>query len=94
MRRRRVFYILTATQVLSLIGSAMTAIALGIRVFEETGDSTPVLMASFFAAMPLMLGGSFAGVLVDRWQRRHILIASDAGQAMGGSSLRTASLYT
>ena len=35
----RTFYILTITQVLSIIGSAMTNVAIGIRVFNDTGDS-------------------------------------------------------
>ena len=82
VRSVRTFYILTATQVLSIVGSAMTSVALGIRVFADSGDSTPLLLASFFSALPLMVGGSLAGVLVDRWQRRRVLIASDAGQAV------------
>ncbi|MEN9934676.1 MAG: hypothetical protein RLZZ387_1255 [Chloroflexota bacterium] len=79
----RTFYILTVTQVLSLIGSGMTGVAVGIRVFAETGDSTPVLLAGFFAALPMMLGGSFAGVLVDQWDRRRVLVLCDLGQALG-----------
>lgn len=79
----RTFYTLTITQVFSLIGSLMTGVAVGIWVFNETGDSTPLMLASFFNALPLMAGGSVAGVLADRWKRRHILIASDAGQAAG-----------
>ncbi|MBZ0299149.1 MAG: MFS transporter, partial [Anaerolineae bacterium] len=82
-RHLRTFYTLTVTQVLSLIGSMMTGVAVGIWVFNETGDSTPVLLTSFFAALPLMLGGSLAGVFADRWPRRLILILSDTGQAVG-----------
>lgn len=40
MRTVRTFYILMLTQALSLIGSGMTSIAVGIRVFTETGDTT------------------------------------------------------
>lgn len=83
----RVFYTITITQVLSLIGSSMTSVALGIRVFADTGNSAPLLFASFFNALPMMVGGLFAGALVDRWQRRHVLIASDAGQAAGTAFL-------
>ena len=82
-RHLRTFYILTITQVFSIIGSAMTSVAIGIRVFNDTGDSTPLLMASFFSALPLMIGGSFAGVFADRWNRRLILFVTDLGQAMG-----------
>jgi len=83
----RTFYILTITQVLSIIGSAMTNVAIGIRVFNDTGDSTPLMLASFFSALPLMIGGSFAGVFADRWNRRRILILTDLGQAVGTSAL-------
>lgn len=76
------FYILTISQVLSLIGSRMTGVALALWLFDETGDSTPVLLAAFFAAIPLALFGSIAGVFVDRWNRRQLLIWSDLGQAV------------
>ena len=79
----RTFYTLTITQVLSLIGSRMTHVAIGIRVFNDTGNSTPLLLASFFASLPLMVAGSLAGVLADRWPRKTVLILSDAGQAVG-----------
>lgn len=82
-RNLRTFYILTITQVFSIIGSAMTNVAIGIRVFNDTGDSTPLLLASFFSALPLMIGGSFAGVFADRWNRRLILFYTDLGQAVG-----------
>jgi MFS transporter, DHA3 family, macrolide efflux protein len=83
MRTVRTFYVLMLTQVLSLIGSGMTGVAVGIRVFTETGDSTSVLLAGFFAALPMMIGGSFAGVVVDRWDRRRVLVLCDVGQALG-----------
>jgi len=83
MRRLRTYYVLIATQTLSIIGSRMTAIALGIRVFVDTGNATPLLFTTFFSELPAMLGNSFAGVLVDRWDRRRLLMLTDAGQAIG-----------
>jgi len=61
----------------------MTYVAIGIRVFNDTGNSTPLMLASFFASLPLMVAGSLAGVLADRWPRKMVLILSDAGQAVG-----------
>lgn len=81
--RLRTFYILVVTQGLSLIGSRMSSIAIGIRVFAETGDAAPLLLTSFFNELPAMLGSSAAGVLVDRWDRRRVMILTDAGQALG-----------
>jgi MFS family permease len=83
MSSLRTFYLLTVTQVLSLIGSSMTSIAVGIQVFQRTGDTMPVLLAGVFAALPMMFAGSFAGVLVDRWERRKVLVWCDVGQALG-----------
>lgn len=83
MRNLRTFYILVISQTFSLIGSRMTSIAIGIWLFTNTGNTTPLLLTAFFAELPGMLGSSLAGVLVDRWNRRHVLILADAGQALG-----------
>ncbi len=77
------FYMLVITQTLSLIGSRMTAVALGIWLYTTTGQTTPLLLTAFFAELPGMLGGSVAGVLVDRWPRKRVLLLADAGQAVG-----------
>lgn len=79
----RTFYTLVITQTLSIIGSRMSGIAIGIRVYAETRDAAPLLFFSFFNELPAMLGNSFAGVLVDRWNRRVVMMVADAGQALG-----------
>jgi hypothetical protein len=71
------------TQTLSLIGSRMTAVAVGIWVFRETGLAAPLLLVSFFTELPGMLVGGLAGVLVDRWNRKWVLVLADTGQALG-----------
>ena len=87
------FYILLLTQTVSLIGSRMTTVGVGIWVYSQTGSATPLLLASFFAELPGMLGGSLAGVFVDRWPRRLTLVLSDAGQA-GATILLLASFMS
>ena len=61
----------------------MTSIGVGIWVFTTTGKTAPLLLTSFFNELPGMLVGSLAGVLVDRWDRRWVMILADAGQALG-----------
>lgn len=78
----RTFYVLTITQTLSLIGSAMTSFAIGIWVFTETGDTTPLLLVQVFFWLPRVTLGSVAGVIADRLQRRMLIIVGDAGQAV------------
>lgn len=79
----RTFYTLVITQILSLIGSHMTGVAVGIWVFAETGDAAPLLIAAFFAELPQMAGGIFSGLLADKWERRYVIILGDVGQAVG-----------
>ncbi len=79
----RAFYTLVITQTLSLIGSRMTTTAIGIRISVETGQAAPLLLVAFFNELPPMLLGSVAGVLVDRWNRRWMMMLADTGQALG-----------
>ena len=80
---RASFLSLLLTQGISLVGSRISAIGVGIWVFTRTGSATPLLLAAFFNELPGMLFGSVAGVLVDRWSRKQVLILADSGQAVG-----------
>lgn len=64
-------------QVLSLLGSAMTAFALTIWAFEETGQATALALVAFFSFGPTVLLSPVAGALVDRWNRRLVMMFSD-----------------
>lgn len=77
----RDFYLLVITQVFSLIGSRMSGLAIGIWVFNETGNATPLLIVAALQNLPLMLGTSIAGVYADRLNRKMLLVVSDIGQA-------------
>lgn len=79
----RTFLIFIITQIVSLIGSRMTGIAIGIQVFAETGDTSPILIGAFFAELPLMVAGNFTGILADRLDKRYVIVLGDIGQAVG-----------
>lgn len=83
LNRRQTFYLIVITQTLSLVGSRMTSIGIGLWLFNQTGATTPLLLTAFFNELPGMLGSSVAGVLVDRWPRRRVLLLADLGQAVG-----------
>lgn len=80
---RSSFYALVITQTLSLIGSRMTSVAIGFRISIDTGQAAPLLLVAFFNELPPMLFGSAAGVLVDRWNRKRVMMLADSGQAIG-----------
>jgi DHA3 family macrolide efflux protein-like MFS transporter len=64
-------------QLVSLVGSAMTQFAIGIWAWQETGAATALALVTFFAFVPGVIVGPFAGALVDRWDRRTVLIGTD-----------------
>jgi MFS family permease len=79
----RTFYTLIITQVFSIMGSRISALAIGIWVYAETGNATPLTLVAFFTALPMVLASSLSGVLADRWDRRYVMAIADAGQALG-----------
>src|SRR5215204_4783391 len=83
------FYSLLLTQTLSLIGSQMTSLALGIWVYETTGDASPLALVAFFSFLPRVLTVGFAGIFADKYDRRYVMALADAGQALGTIVLLT-----
>lgn len=75
------FYTLLVTQTISMLGSAMSAFVIGVWVYQETGDTTPLALAATFTILPKIFLSGYAGVLVDRFRRKHILLITDFGQA-------------
>ncbi|MCY3544792.1 MAG: MFS transporter [Chloroflexi bacterium] len=74
---QRAFYAVTFGQFISLLGSGMTRFGLGIWVLRETGDTTAYSALLFFAVLPVGLGSIFTGTLVDRWNRRVVMLAGN-----------------
>ncbi len=73
----RKFDALLVGQVISLLGDVMLGAALSWFVFALTGTATSVSYLSIAIVAPNLLFSLVAGVLVDRWNRRRIMIASD-----------------
>lgn len=78
MRR---FTLIWITQAVSTVGSGMTRFALGVWVFRETGSATLFALTQVAASVPYLLLLPFAGALVDRWDRRRTMLASDCAAA-------------
>jgi MFS family permease len=65
-------------QVVSSLGDRIHLVALVFLVAGAT-NSSPLAMGLVFAAttVPNVIVGPMAGVLVDRWDRKHVMVASD-----------------
>ena len=75
--RKRDFRLLWSAQLVSTIGTALTDLAAGILVFRATGSALSVGLMFMATAVPTLLIGLVAGVFVDRYDRRKIMMISD-----------------
>jgi len=78
----RAFTVVWFGQMISFIGSGLTSFALGVWVFQTTGDITHYALISMFFVLPGVLLGPLAGTLVDRWDRRKAMLISDLGAGL------------
>ena len=74
----RGFVVVWFGQVISLLGSAMTWFALMIWAYDQTGQATPLALLGAFSFGATILFSPIAGALVDRWNRKRVLLLSDA----------------
>lgn len=79
----RTFTILWLGQTISVFGSGLTSFALGVWVFERSGSATAFALIGLFAVLPRVLFSPLAGALIDRWDRRFLMIASDTLAGLG-----------
>jgi CRP-like cAMP-binding protein len=75
--RNRDFRFLWTAQLVSTIGSSLTDLAAGILIFQKTGSALAVGLMLMATAIPSLFVGLVAGVFVDRFSRKKIMIASD-----------------
>jgi DHA3 family macrolide efflux protein-like MFS transporter len=75
--RRRDFSLMWLAQLVSTIGSSLTDLAAAILVFRLTGSALSVGLVLIVTALPTLVFGLVAGVFVDRFDRKRILLASD-----------------
>jgi DHA3 family macrolide efflux protein-like MFS transporter len=72
------FFSIFTGQAFSLFGSSLVQFALVWYLTLETGSATVLATATLFAMLPQIVLGPIAGTIVDRGNRRLIMIASDA----------------
>ena len=86
------FFIIWLGQVVSTVGSSLTGFVLGVWVYQQTGSATQFALIAACATLPSILLAPLAGALVDRHDRRRVMIAADTGAAL--STVALALLWT
>jgi CRP-like cAMP-binding protein/Na+/melibiose symporter-like transporter len=68
---------LWTAQLISTIGDAFSMLAAGIYVYRVSGSALQVGLMLMATSVPTLLIGMFAGVYVDRFDRKRIMVAAD-----------------
>lgn len=80
--RNRSFTLLWIGQLISAMGSALTALAASILVYRVTGSAFSVGLMLIATSGPTVVIGLIAGVFVDRFDRKRIMLTSDLLRAV------------
>lgn len=79
----RTFIIIAIGQFVSLLGTGLTNFAISVWVLLRTGSVTQFGLLLLIVTLPGFFVTPIAGASADRWNRRWLMILSDAGAAAG-----------
>src|SRR6266508_133778 len=74
-------------QIVSVLATNMTAFALTIWVFEKTGSATALGLMQVFFITPFLIISPIAGVMVDRHNRKMMMMLSDLAAGLATISI-------
>ncbi len=77
------FYKLWLGELISNIGSGMTAFALSVYIYEKTGSVSYVSLITLLSFTPSILLSPIGGLLADRYDRRLLMIIGDLFSGLG-----------
>lgn len=80
--RRRTFTLLWTGQFVSTIGDALLIAGAGILIFQRTNSALSVGLMAAATIAPALVVGLIAGVVVDRYDRKRIMLAADLLRAL------------
>jgi MFS family permease len=72
---------LWASNIITSVGSQLTAVAVPKQIYDDTGSSTWIGIASFAALVPLIVFGLWGGAVADAVDRRKLLLVTNCGIA-------------
>ncbi|MHB9033517.1 MAG: MFS transporter [Anaerolineae bacterium] len=85
----RPFFTIWSGQAISMFGSSVVQFALIWFLAEKTSSATMLALASIFSALPYIIIAPWAGALVDRLNRKRVMIISDGSIAVVSLVLAT-----
>ncbi|HKM04382.1 MAG TPA: macrolide efflux MFS transporter Mef(A) [Lachnospiraceae bacterium] len=93
LKWKRDFFTIWTGQAISLFTSAILQMAIIFYLTEKTGSAMVLSIASLVGFLPYAVFGPMIGVLVDRYDRKRIMIGADLIIAAAGAALAIIALY-
>jgi len=90
--RHRNYRLFFSGQLVSLVGTWMTNVATSWLVYRLTGSPFLLGAVSFASQIPNFVLGPVAGVLVDRWERRRVLVCTQVLAMLQSAALAALTL--
>jgi len=88
--KNRDYMLLWSGQVVSSIGAQVTQLAFPLLILSLTGSPAQAGFAGALRALPYLLFSLPAGALIDRWDRKRVMIFCDIGRALSMASIPVA----
>lgn len=85
--RNRDFVVLWSGGLVSLLGTGISRISYPLLVLALTHSPAQAGIVGALRAVPYLFLGLPAGALVDRWNRKRVMIFSDAGRGLNMASI-------
>jgi MFS family permease len=80
--RQRNFALLWFGGLISIMGDSVLNVALPFFVYQVSGSTLATAIMVAAELLPRLLFGSVAGVFVDRWDRRKVMVITSLGQSL------------
>ncbi|MBA3824630.1 MAG: MFS transporter [Ktedonobacterales bacterium] len=87
------YMLLWSGQTVSSIGTGVSGIAFPLLILAQTGDAAKAGYALALRALPYLIFSLPAGALIDRWNRKRVMIICDAGRAIALGSIPVAYFF-
>ncbi|HYP20023.1 MAG TPA: MFS transporter [Chloroflexia bacterium] len=91
--RNRDYMLLWSGQVVSSLGSTVSAIVMPLFILVLTGSPWLAGIAGALNTLPYLVFSLPVGALIDRWDRKLVMVLCDAGRAINMFSVPVAMLF-
>lgn len=91
--RNKDYLLLWSGQSISDIGSSVSALAFPLLMLAVTHSPAQAGFVGAINAAPIVIFSLFAGVLIDRWDRKLVMLCCDIGRATSLASIPLAAMF-